>query len=50
MGNVVEEFKLGDATIRICDDCCRGQTREESDEIIRDIEELFINYLQHKTA
>lgn len=33
-GHVVEEFKIGNTKIKICDDYCRNTTPEEVDAIL----------------
>ena len=39
VGNVVEEFKIGNTKVRICDDYCRDKTPEEVDAILKSIAE-----------
>lgn len=39
VGNVVEEFKIGNTKVRICDDYCRDKTPEEVDDILKNIAE-----------
>ena len=39
VGNVVEEFKIGNTKVRICDDYCRDKTPEDVDAILKNIAE-----------
>lgn len=39
VGNVVEEFTIGNTKVRICDDYCRDKTSEEVDAILESIAE-----------
>ena len=39
VGNVVEEFIIGNTKVRICDDYCRDKTPEEVDAILKNIAE-----------
>lgn len=39
VGNVVEEFMIGNTKVRICDDYCRDKTPEEVDAILKNIAE-----------
>lgn len=36
-GNVVKEFNIGKTRVRICDDYCRGKTKQDIEEILRRI-------------
>jgi hypothetical protein len=47
-GNVVETFKLGNTTIKICDDAYRGKTKEEINAILARIAILGRKTLQSK--
>lgn len=38
-GHVVKEFKIGNTTVRICDDYCRDKTKEDVDAILKRIAE-----------
>ncbi len=40
MGHVVKEWKIGNTTVRICDDYCRDKTPEEVDAILRRIADI----------
>lgn len=44
-GNVVEEFYIDNAHIKICDDYCRNKTKAEVDEILKRIARLTIGPL-----
>lgn len=44
-GHVVEEFYIGPTHVRICDDYCRGKTREEVQAILDRIAEITIGPL-----
>lgn len=45
MGNVVEEYKLGNTTVKICDDFCRDKTDEEVQAIINRISVIVFKIL-----
>lgn len=36
-GNVVEEFCIGNTRVRICDDYCKNKSKEEVNEILKNI-------------
>lgn len=42
-GNVVKDMKLGNTTVKICDDYCRGKTKEDVDKILDNIARIVIN-------
>lgn len=44
-GHVVEEFYIGPTHVRICDDYCRGKTREDVQAILDRIAEIAIGPL-----
>ena len=44
-GHVVEEFYIGPTHVRICDDYCRGKTREDVQAILDRIAEITIGPL-----
>ena len=44
-GHVVEEFYIGATHVRICDDYCRGKTREDVQAILDRIAEITIGPL-----
>ena len=48
IGNIVEEFTLGETKICICDDYCRDRTKEEIDMILENISKAALLYLQIK--
>lgn len=42
IGNIVEEFQIGDTKFIICDDFCREKTTADAEEILRKIaEEIY---------
>ncbi len=45
-GNVVQEFKIGNTRVKICDDYCRGQTREEAEAIMANFCRVCLPHLQ----
>lgn len=49
-GNIVKTIHSGEATIHICDDYCRGKTKEDAEKILKEITEQNLRYLQIKTA
>lgn len=44
-GNVVQDFYIGNTRIKICDDYCRGQSKEEAQAIIDKISRTAYRYL-----
>lgn len=44
-GNIVQEFKLGNTRVKICDDYYRNRTAEEVDEILARIAEKAQKHL-----
>lgn len=50
-GNVVEVFKLGNTTIKICDDAYRDKTDEDINRILDRIAQIvYENVYAHKEA
>lgn len=50
-GNVVEVFKLGNTTIKICDDAYRDKTDEDINRILDRISQIvYENVYAHKEA
>ncbi len=49
-GHVVEEFKIGNTLIRICDDYCRDKTQDEIDAILRRITRNALDALSASAA
>lgn len=47
-GNVVEDFYIGNTRIKICDDYCRGQSKEEAQVIIDRISRAAYRHLVAK--
>lgn len=45
IGNVVEEYKLGNTTAKICDDFCRDKTDEEVEAILNRISSIAFRSL-----
>lgn len=46
VGNVVEEFYIGNTRVRICDDYCRNKSQEDVDKILERIGRIALNALQ----
>lgn len=46
LGHVVKEFTIGNTRVKICDDYCRNQTREEAEQIMRNFCRVCLPYLQ----
>jgi len=50
-GNVVEVFKLGNTTIKICDDAYRDRTEEDIQRSLEIIAQIaYENFYAHKEA
>lgn len=50
-GNVVKVFKLGNTTIKICDDAYRNNTKEDTERILKRIAQIaYDNLYAHKEA
>ena len=47
-GNCVAVYKFGSTTVRVCDDYYRDKTQEEIDQVIWNIEEIYIKSQQRK--
>lgn len=45
VGNVVEEFTIGNTRIKICDDYCRNKTPEDIDRILKRIASKALEHL-----
>lgn len=45
-GHVVKEFMIGNTRVKICDDYCRNQTREEAEAIMANFCRVCLPYLQ----
>ena len=41
-GHVVQDFYIGNTHVKICDDCCRGQSKEETDAILERIASISL--------
>ena len=48
--NVVEEYKVGNTTVKICDNCCRDKTPEDIDKIIKNIARIALDSYQRQAA
>lgn len=49
-GNIVQTLHLDETTIHICDDYCRGKSKEDVEKILDAITKQNLRYLQIKTA
>lgn len=49
-GNVVKEFMLGETKVKICDDYCRDKTKEEVDQILKNIAMIIMRENTKETA
>ncbi len=45
-GHVVKEFMIGNTRVKICDDYCRNQTREEAEAIMANFCRVCLPHLQ----
>ncbi len=45
IGNIVEDFNVGNTHIMICDDDCRDKTQEDKKRTIRRSEVIAANYI-----
>ena len=50
VGNVVQEFSIGNTKVRICDDYCNGKTKNEVDAILRRIAKNALGPLSNGTG
>lgn len=41
--NVVEEYKDGNTTVKICDNCCRDKTPEDVQRMIKNIARIALD-------
>lgn len=48
--NVVEEYKVGNTTVKICDNCCRDKTPEDIKLIIQNIARIALDSYQRQAA
>ena len=48
--NVVEEYKVGNTTVKICDNCCRDKTPEDEKKIIQNIARIALDSYQRQAA
>ena len=48
--NIVEEYKVGNTTVKICDNCCRDKTPEDIDKIIKNIARIALDSYQRQAA
>ena len=48
--NIVEEYKVGNTTVKICDNCCRDKTPEDVKKIIQNIARIALDSYQRQAA